>query len=88
LKMKPLVFILILMSAQSIAFGAAAPTPTSGSFIPETPTDKVNLRIRHQMAQVQREVKAGKLTKDRAKSLRAQVEAIRKAEPADLKQNV
>lgn len=53
----------------------------------KTPTDILNLRIRQQRIQIERDAKLGKLTKDQAKSLKAQVEAIRKAELADLKLN-
>jgi uncharacterized protein involved in exopolysaccharide biosynthesis len=49
--------------------------------------DKLAIRLRQQNIQIQRDLKAGKLTKDQAKSLKAQVEAIRKQEIADLKTN-
>ena len=52
-----------------------------------TSTDKLNLRIHHQTAQIQKETKLGKLTKDQAKSLKSQVEAIRKQELVFLKQD-
>ena len=80
-------FILILLQVQSLAFAASSPTPTTGSFIPKTPTDKLNLRFRHQVAQIQKDTKLKKLTSDQSKTLKTQVEAIRKAELADLKQN-
>ena len=51
------------------------------------PYEKLNLRNRQQRLQIERDTKLGKLTKDQAKSLKAQVEAIRKAELADLKAN-
>lgn len=82
-----LTFVLVFALAQGVAFGAAQPTPVSGHFVPKTPMDKLTIRLRQQNIQIQREVKAGKLTKDQAKTLKAQVEAIRKAELADLKQN-
>lgn len=75
--MKSLTFIFILVMAQ-VAF-AAGPA--------KTPTDKVNIRIRQQNIQISRDLKAGKLTKDQAKTLKGQVEAIRKQEITDLKQN-
>ncbi len=52
-----------------------------------TPTDKLNLRIRQQRLQIERDAKHGTLTKDQAKALKVQVETIRKAEITDLKQN-
>lgn len=79
--------ILILALAQGVAFGAPAPTPVSGHIIAKTPQDKLNIRLRQQNIQISRDLKAGKLTKDQAKTLRGQVEAIRKEESADLKQN-
>jgi len=53
----------------------------------KTPTERVNLRIRHQVLQIEREAHLGKLTKDQAKALKAQVETIRKQEITFLKQN-
>ena len=85
--MKRLVFLLAFISAQSLAFGAQAPSPTPVKIIPKTPIEKLHLRIQQQFAQVQRNVKHGKLTKDQGKSLKAQVEAIRKQEIAYLKAN-
>ena len=41
-----------------------------------SPTDKINLRIHHEIAQIQKETKLGKLSKDQAKSLKSQVEAL------------
>lgn len=77
--MKRLSLILVLVLAQGVAFGAGAPT--------RTPMEKLTIRLRQQNIQISRDLKAGKLTKDQAKTLRSQVEAIRKAEIADLKQN-
>jgi hypothetical protein len=85
--MKFSVLFLVLIIANSLAFAASAPTPTTGALMPKTSTDKLNLRIRHQMAQIQRETKLGKLSKDQSKSLKAQVEAIHKQELAFLKQD-
>lgn len=85
--MKRLSFILVLMVAQSVAFAAPQPTPVSGHFIAKTPMDKLTIRLRQQNIQISRDLKAGKLTKDQAKTLKGQVETIRKAEIADLKQN-
>jgi uncharacterized protein involved in exopolysaccharide biosynthesis len=83
--MKRLVFMAVSLMTINTVFATSAPTPIS--HIPKTPTDKIHLRISHQMAQIQKEAKRGKLTKDQAKALKAQVEAIRKDEVADLKQN-
>jgi uncharacterized protein involved in exopolysaccharide biosynthesis len=49
--------------------------------------EKLTIRLRQQNIQIERETKLGKLTKAQAKTLKGQVEAIRKAEIADLKQN-
>lgn len=84
--MKRLVLISALVLAQGVAFGAAQPTPVN-THIQRTPMDKLTIRLRQQNIQIQRDEKAGKLTKDQAKVLKAQVEAIRKAEIADLKAN-
>jgi uncharacterized protein involved in exopolysaccharide biosynthesis len=74
------IFIFILVMFQTVVFGA-------GAVAPKTPMDKLSIRLRQQNIQIQRDEKAGKLTKAQAKALKAQVEAIRKAEIADLKQN-
>jgi hypothetical protein len=77
--MKIFILILSLLMPQGFAFGSSAPT--------KTPMDKLAIRLRQQNIQIQRDEKAGKLTKAQAKALKAQVESIRKAEMADLKQN-
>lgn len=79
-------FILIILCSQSL-YAASAPTPTSGRLVVKTPMDKLTIRLRQQNIQISRGQQAGKLTKDQAKALRGQVEAIRKAEIADLKAN-
>jgi|ERR1035441_6038324 uncharacterized protein involved in exopolysaccharide biosynthesis len=84
--MKRSAFLFILVITQGVAFGAAQPTPVN-VHIQRSPMDKLSIRLRQQNIQIQRDVKAGKLTKDQAKSLKTQVEAIRKQEIADLKQN-
>lgn len=78
--MKRSLFILILVMAQGVAFGA-------GTVTPKTSMEKLTIRLRNQNIQISRDLKAGKLTKDQAKALKGQVEAIRKQEIADLKQN-
>jgi len=84
--MKALMAVFIL-ALSSFAWAGPRPTPTSGHLIAKTPMDKLTLRLRHQNAQIERELKLGKLTKAQAKTLKAQVEAIRKREIADLKAN-
>jgi dephospho-CoA kinase len=79
-------FCLILAMAQGVAFAASQPTPVN-THIQRTPMDMLTIRLRQQNIQIQRDVKAGKLTKDQSKTLKAQVEAIRKQEVADLKTN-
>ena len=83
---KRLIFFGVLTLAQGVAFGAAQPTPVN-VHIQRTPMDKLTIRLRQQNIQIQRDQKAGKLTAAQAKTLKGQVEAIRKAEIADLKQN-
>ena len=78
--MKCSVFILALVMAQGVAFGAGTP-------IPKTPMEKLTIRLRQQNIQIQRDEKVGKLTKAQTKALKAQVEAIRQQEITDLKQN-
>ena len=85
--MKYFIWVLVLGVVQSMTFAAPFPTPVSGHFFAKTPTDKLDFRIRQTNIQISRDLKAGKLTKDQAKTLRGQVEAIRRAEIADLKQN-
>ena len=76
----------VLNLAYRTAFGAAQPTPVN-VHIQRSPMDKLTIRLRQQNIQIQRETKLGKLTAAQAKVLKAQVEAIRNAEIADLKQN-
>ena len=79
-------FILAFLIDQAIAFGAAQPAPVN-AYIQRSPMDKLTIRLRQQNIQIQRDEKVGKLTKAQAKTLKAQVEAIRQQEIADLKQN-
>ncbi len=70
------IFLLILISQERVfAVGGVAPA------------DKLNLRIKQQVLQIERDAKHGTLTKDQAKFFKVQVEAIRKAEITELKQN-
>jgi hypothetical protein len=66
---------------QSIALGVGASATT------KTPMEKLQVRFRQQNIQIHRDVKAGKLTKDQAKAIKAQLEAVRQTEIANLKQN-
>jgi ribosome recycling factor len=88
--MKRSIVILVLgvfgTMAQASAFGAGVPTPVN-VHIQRTPMDKLSIRLRQQNIQIQRDLKTGKLTAGQAKSLKAQVEAIRQQEITDLKQN-
>jgi len=78
-----LVSTLIMIAATGTVFAAAIPTPVS--HIPHTPTEKIHLRFSHQVAQIHKETKLGKLTKAQEKTLMANVETIRKQELAFLK---
>ncbi len=85
--MKRSTLILVFIAAQCVAFGASMPTPTVPKVLPNTPMNRLTIRLRQQNIQIQREVKAGKLTKAQGKTLKGQVDAIRKQESADLKTN-
>ena len=85
--MKCLVVILAFALPLGFAFAASQPTPVSGRLIAKTPMDKLTIRIRQQNIQISRDLKAGKLTKDQAKTLKGQVETIRQQEITILKQN-
>ncbi len=85
MKRPALVLALIMAATTNTVFATGAPTPVSR--IPKTPTEKIHLRFSHQVAQIHKEEKLGKLTKAQAKTLLANVEGIRKTEMADLKQN-
>ena len=77
--MKRILFVLVLALPQAIFGGTPLQT--------KTPLEKLSIRLRQQNIQIQRDERAGKLTKVQAKALKAQVEAIRQQEIADLKQN-
>lgn len=84
--MKRFVIVLLLFLVKGLSFASPQPTPVN-VHIQRSSMDKFSIRFRQQNIQIQRDEKAGKLTKDQAKSLKAQVEAIRKQEIADLKLN-
>ncbi len=67
--MKHLMFILILVIPQGVALGTALPTPVN-VHIQRSPMDKIVIRLRQQNIQIQRDLRAGKLTKDQAKALK------------------
>ncbi len=79
--MKAFLFVLLFWTVWNNVSGE------SGSLPARTPKDMLNTRIRQMYIQISRDLKIGKLTKDQAKSLNAQVETIRNAELADLKAN-
>ncbi len=85
--MKYIYYFTMFFMFESLTFGAGMPTPTVPKVLPKTPMNRLTIRLRQQNIQIQREVKAGKLTKAQAKTLKSQVDAIRKQESADLKQN-
>ena len=84
--MKRVLSILVFIVFQGGAFAVAQPTPVN-THIQRSPMDKISIRLRQQNIQIQRDLKAGKLTKAQAKTLKGQVDAIRKQEVADLKAN-
>ena len=83
--MKHSILILTLIMAATVNVSFATMTPTPVSHIPKTPTEKIHLRFSHQVAQIHKEEKLGKLTKPQAKTLLSNVEGIRKTEMAFLK---
>ena len=85
--MKSLYGIFALSLIHCVALAAPAPTSLAPHVVAKTPMDKLVIRLRQQNIQIQRDLRSGKLTKDQAKVLKARVEAIRKKEIADLKQN-
>jgi hypothetical protein len=70
--MKRLGLILFLVILQAKAFGANSLTPVINAQVQHSPIDKLSIRLRQQNVQIQRDLKAGKLTKDQAKALKAQ----------------
>jgi hypothetical protein len=84
--MKGLLFFLGFLMVGGMVFGAPQPTPVN-VHIHRTPMERLTIRMRQQNIQIERETKLGKLTKAQAKTLKGQVEAIRKTEIANLKGN-
>ena len=85
--MKCFLLILLVVVVPVLSIAAQPQSTPLNTHIQRTPMDKLTIRLRQQNIQIQRDLKAGKLTKDQAKTLKAQVETIRNAEIADLKQN-
>ena len=79
--------LLILLFAAAPAFASPGATAPPVNTKPKNPAQLVSQRIFQQMSQVQREVKAGKLTKEQGAGLEAQLKTIRSQQVADLKQN-
>jgi uncharacterized protein involved in exopolysaccharide biosynthesis len=79
--MKKLRLVIVALTFQGFVFGAGVTAS------PKTPIEKIQIRLRQQNIQIHRDLRTGKLTKDQAKALKAQVEAIRQTEIADLKQS-
>jgi len=79
--MRRSILILFLIVTQGAALAANVSTST------KTPMEKLAIRLRQMHIQISRDEQGGKLTKAQAKTLRGQVEAIRKEEGAFLKQN-
>jgi hypothetical protein len=66
------------------SLNAATPTPTKGG----TPAvQNVNERMKEQMRQTQKDLKAGKLTAAQAAAVKKQILAIRQEELSDMKAN-
>ena len=76
-----------LAMAQTKAPAVPAPKNIAGVSAQASPMHQLNERLRADMMQIQKDLKAGKLTAAQAKSLRDQVKAIRKQELADFKAN-
>ena len=77
----------LAMAQSKTPVAVPAPKTISGTPSPGTPLHALNERLRADMMQIQKDLKAGKLTKAQADSLKAQVKAIRKQELADFKAN-
>jgi hypothetical protein len=80
-----MILVSTLMLAVNTAFASTTTTPPVSHHIPQNPTEKIHLRFSHQTAQINKDVKLGKLTKAQEKILMGQVEIIRKQEMAFLK---
>jgi hypothetical protein len=74
-------------SENSSAIGFATPTVKNSSVTSNPFTHEVHMRIENQWLRVQLREKTGKLTKDQAVTLRADLKSIRAKELAFYKQN-
>jgi len=82
----------IYFASMSVLAMAATPVATrakmvSGTSGPGSAIHAFNERLRADMMQINKDLKAGKLTKAQAESARAQVKSIRKQELVDFKTN-
>jgi hypothetical protein len=95
MKLKKIVTVLSLVGGLAVvslswAAGTATPSMSKAPVVAAKPMSPVHLlsqKAWHQMVQVQRDVKAGKLTKAQAEALKGQVKSARQQELAFLKQN-
>ena len=71
--MNKFILIIILLITCELALGAEIPTPTVPKVLANTPMNRLAIRLRQQNIQIQRDEKAGKLTKAQAKALKAHV---------------
>jgi hypothetical protein len=76
---------MVLVGAVSLN-AASTPTPVKGSATPSA-IQNVNERMKEQMRQVQKDLKAGKLSKTQASAVKAKILAIRQEELSDMKSN-
>jgi hypothetical protein len=65
----------------------AANTTTSPASMAHPILRQINIRLRNQSIRIQRDLKSGKLTKDQAVSLRANLKSVRQQEISFFKQN-
>ena len=80
------VFLGVLMSMAGLSFADTTVKSTNPSFA-NSNIHKLGMRFRQAMELVQKDQKSGKITPAQAKTLRAQIGTIRKAEIADMKTN-
>ena len=73
------------LSLAAVTTGASAPTVNTQKA--NNPVHLLSQRSLEQMVQVQRDVKAGKLTKDQGKTLQTQIKAVHVQEVTSIKQN-
>ena len=81
----PLVSSLILVGVVNLN-AASTPTPVKG-VATVTAVQNVNERMKEQLREVQKDLKAGKLTATQAGAVKKQILAIRQEELSDMKSN-